>query len=115
MGYGNHEDRSVPAYLLAQKQARLDDLWQQVSLAIVELAEANSKVSRLEEEIAGLNPYYSFEGRTARRCEVRTAVDAEDYDRVKELVSRFLAEEGVDEKLINELRFISYISLLLGG
>ncbi|TSC74503.1 MAG: hypothetical protein G01um101444_273 [Parcubacteria group bacterium Gr01-1014_44] len=81
----------------------LNELNGQVSVAILEAEQAQRKVSYLEEEISKLTPPFSAEGRIARRGAVRAAMAGRDEERAKELVSRFLAEEGRDEKLSEEL------------
>jgi len=54
--------------------------------------------------IANLTAPSSVEGRVARRGAVRAAVEGRDEERAKELVKRFLAEEGIDAKLSSELK-----------
>jgi len=82
----------------------LDDLNQQVTAVICELEYAQRKLSHLEEMIANLTAPSSVEGRVARRGAVRAAVEGRDEERAKELVKRFLAEEGIDAKLSSELK-----------
>ena len=82
----------------------LDDLNRQVTTAVYELENAQRKLSHLEEMIANLTAPSSVEGQVARRSAVRSAVDGRDEERAKELVKRFLAEEGIDAKLSSELK-----------
>lgn len=86
--------------------SNLDELNGQVTFAILELEEAERKVSRIEEEIAKLTHPSSVEGRVARRGSVRAAMAGKDEERAKELVNRFLAEDGIDAELANELRVL---------
>lgn len=82
----------------------LDDLNQQVTAAICGLEHAQRKLSHLEEMIANLTTPSSVEGQVARRGAVRSAVEGRDEERAKELVKRFLAEDGISAKLGDELR-----------
>jgi hypothetical protein len=80
--------------------SRLDDLNQRVTNAIFELEAAERKVSRLEEEIAGLTAPASAEGRIARRGAVRAAVAGRDEEHARTLVGRFVSEDvGLRDEL----------------
>ena len=81
----------------------LDILNEQVTAAILAMEAAARRVSRLEVEIAKLTSPSTVEGRIARRGAVRAAIASKDNPRVKELVSRYLSESGIDAQLSFEL------------
>lgn len=79
--------------------SREDELCQQVTVAIGEWEEAARKVMRIEEELATLTSPSSVEGAVARRGAVRAAVAGNLEVHARELVARYLAEEGIDTQL----------------
>jgi cobalamin biosynthesis protein CbiD len=58
---------------------------------------------QIEARLASLHPAASLEGQVARRGAVSAALKAEDSERAKELVARYLRDEDVDEQLRSEL------------
>jgi hypothetical protein len=86
--------------------SKLDRLNCQVTTAILELEKAERKVSHLEEEIAKLTHPSSTEGRIARRGAVGSAIAGREKERAQELVKRFLAEDGIDKQLSDELKIL---------
>jgi len=82
----------------------LDYLNKQVTSAIFNLEKTERRLSRIEERIARLTLPFSVEGRIARRGAVRAAVAGRDDERAKELVARFIGENGTDEELGAELK-----------
>jgi hypothetical protein len=76
----------------------------------IDAGEANlayRHVSLLEEKIARLLPATDEEGAIARRGAVSAAITAQDYERARHLVDRFLSEHGIDGALsviLSELR-----------
>ena len=85
---------------------KIDDLSQQVTLAIFELEAAERKVSLLEEKIAAITLPTCVEGIVARRSAVRAALAGRTEERAKNLVERFSAEDGISPELISELNAI---------
>jgi hypothetical protein len=83
---------------------KLDNLYQQVTAAIAESQAIERKISYLDEQIARMTVPTSCSGRVARRGAVRAAMAGRDEERAKMLINRFLAEDGIDEKLTCELR-----------
>mgnify|MGYP001604191567 FL=1 len=83
--------------------SNLDDLNKHVTAAIFRVEAAQRRLSRIEEEIAKITLPDSVEGRIARRGAVRAAVAGRDFERARELVSRFVREDGIDDVLIDEL------------
>ncbi|MBI2406212.1 MAG: hypothetical protein HYW56_02660 [Candidatus Harrisonbacteria bacterium] len=112
LGWGDRQF-GVPENLREQQQQTisaetagkdLGSLNQQVTVAIIEAEKAERKVMALEIAIASMTSPSSVEGRFARRGAVRAALRGVSEERVRALVDRFLAEDGIDNKLSNELR-----------
>jgi len=61
-------------------------------------------VSLLEEKIAEALPATDPEGSLARRGAVRAALSAREFGRARQLVERYLAEEGTPPELCGDLR-----------
>lgn len=64
-------------------------------------------VSLLEEKIAEALPPSDPEGALARRGAVRAAITAKKAERARQLVERFLAEDGIEPELQNQLQQLS--------
>jgi hypothetical protein len=77
----------------------VDKLDRLISIALANEEKAQRRVSHLEEKMAKHTRPASIEGGIARRGAVRAAMACGDVDRAKELVKRFLAEDGATAEL----------------
>jgi len=97
-----------------ETQQRLDELYSQLTSAIhdlqgiirrmldSEVEEGKRKIMTLEEEIANLTSPSSAEGLIARRGAIRAAIAVGDKEHAKELLNRFLAQDGIKADFVRE-------------
>ena len=78
-----------------------------VTVAIRRVEEAQQKLAHAELAIAIATSPTSTEGRIARRGAISAARESRLDGWVEELLKRFLAEDGIDDKLRAELKALA--------
>ncbi len=86
---------------------KLDQLNVNVTAAIRKVEDAQGELAHAELAIATATSPTSTEGRIARRGAIRAAKVAGLDDWVEELLETFLAEDGIDAKLVAELKALA--------
>lgn len=86
---------------------KIDELNANVTSAVRKVLEAEAELAHAELAIATATPPTSTEGRIARCGAIRAARAARIDDLVEKLLDTFLTEDGIDEKLVAELKALA--------
>ena len=93
---------------------KLDKLNVDVTVAIRRVEEAQNELAHAELAIAKVTSPASMEGRIGRRGAIMAAREANLDDWVEELLQIFLAEDGIDAKLVAELKALASLKMPRG-